>query len=65
MPIVTTLTVETQFVVVNKRTNQTRTSTVFNTDSIESYQRPQTNSAGTAYTTVISMDGDKTSHRTM
>ncbi|KAL6719328.1 hypothetical protein ACLMJK_003567 [Lecanora helva] len=66
MSIVTTITAETQIVVVNHRTNKTITSTIYNTDASDrSWPRPQTNSAGTAIASVISMDGEKTSYRTV
>lgn len=67
MSVVATITVETQLLVVNKRTNSTRTSTIYNTDtsSHRVYQRPETNSAGTAIATVFKMDGDKTTFTTV
>ena len=66
MSIATTITAETHVIIIDKKTNSTRTSTVYNTHASDiPFPRPETNSAGTAIATVISMDGNKTSFRTV
>ncbi len=66
MSIAVTFTTETYLLMVNKRTNYTKTFTIYNINTGERFfQRPETNSAGTAIATVIRMDGGKTSYRTV
>lgn len=65
MPITATVTAETLLLIVNNRTNSTRTSTVYNTDlNLADYTSPTTtNSAGTVTTSVVLRVGSTNSTR--
>lgn len=67
MPITATFTAETLLLVVNKRTNSTRSSTILNTEiDLGDYTTPATvDSAGTVTTSVILRVGTTNSTRYM